>query len=82
MSEDATAASGSEKSPVIAVVLSFFIWGVGQLYQGRTKIGLVWLVVYVVSAVLTLLTGFLFAPIALILWLVNLYDAYTERFEL
>jgi|AntRauTorcE11898_2_1112593.scaffolds.fasta_scaffold08160_3 uncharacterized membrane protein len=77
---DTSTGTGSGKSPIVALVLSFFIWGVGQLYQGRTKVGAIWLVVYLVSGVLTIISGFLFAPIAFVLWVVCLYDAYTEKF--
>jgi TM2 domain-containing membrane protein YozV len=74
--------STEEKSMPLALVLSFFVWGLGQLYQGRTKVGAIWLVVWVISWIATFLTGFLFGIVAFVLWLVNLYDTYDTLFEL
>jgi TM2 domain-containing membrane protein YozV len=74
-------ASG-EKSMVVALVLSFFVWGLGQIYQGRTKLGVIWLVAYVISVALSFLTVGLFGIVAVVLWLVNLYDVYATLIEL
>lgn len=64
-----------QKSPFIAAVLSLFIVGAGQLYNGQTKKGLILLVTaYIISAVLMLLfIGFI---TFLIVWLYGMYDAY------
>lgn len=67
---------------VVALVLSFFVWGLGQIYQGRTKLGVIWLVAYVISVALSFLTVGLFGIVAVVLWLVNLYDVYATLIEL
>lgn len=77
---------GDEKSTGIALLLSFFVTGLGQIYQGRTKVGVIFLGVGVlyggIAFVVTLLTGglaaFVLGPIGLAFWGFNLYDAYAE----
>lgn len=81
---------GDEKSTAIALLLSFFVTGLGQFYQGRTKVGAIFLgvaVLYVgVAFVGTLLTGgfgaLIFGPIGLAFWAFNLYDVYAEFLDL
>jgi len=64
---------------LIAVILSAIIPGVGQLYQGRTKIGAILLVAIVVSAGLSIfLIG---VPLAILTWLVAIDDAYTRKLD-
>lgn len=85
---DATAGSGNEQ--LIALVISFIIPGVGQLYQGRTKEGAAFLVAFVgailLSIVLTVVTlglGALLAPFIVgVVWAVGLYDTYAEWLSL
>lgn len=63
------------KSPGIAVVLSFFIPGLGQLYNGQIGKGIVVMIVsFIFAASMILIIGFILYPL---LWLWNLYDAYT-----
>jgi hypothetical protein len=66
----------------VALILSVFVWGLGQLYQGRTKVGAIWIVAWLISIVLSFITVGLFGIVALVLWLVNLYDTYTVLIEL
>ncbi|MBX0293625.1 hypothetical protein [Haloarcula nitratireducens] len=80
----------NENSLGIALVLSFFIAGVGQLYQGRTKEGAVVLVgglLYgAIAFTITLLTagvaGLVLGPIGIAYWLFNLYDVYAQFLDL
>lgn len=70
------------KSPVLAVVLSFFICGLGQIYNGQVMKGLMFLLLYillwVVAGFLVIaVVGFCLFPLPLLLWLYGLYDAYT-----
>ncbi|MFW5918541.1 MAG: hypothetical protein ACOCR0_03555 [Haloferacaceae archaeon] len=74
--------SAEEKSMPIALILSFFVWGLGQLYQGRTKVGIIWIVLWLISVGITLVTLGFFGIIALVLWLINLYDTYAMLIEL
>ena len=52
--------SASMKSPGLAAVLSFFICGLGQIYNGQILKGLVFLVAYFVSwAMMWIVVGFI-----------------------
>lgn len=85
---DATGGSGNEQ--LIALVLSFVIPGVGQLYQGRKKEGIAFfggfVLAIVFSMVLTVVTlglGALLAPFIVgAVWAVGLYDTYAEWLDL
>jgi TM2 domain-containing membrane protein YozV/RNA polymerase subunit RPABC4/transcription elongation factor Spt4 len=63
-----------EKSPVIAALLSFLLVGLGQVYIGKTKRGIVLFIACIVFA----MTSFLVIPVfgALVCWLGGVYDAY------
>jgi len=68
------AGSMGEKNPVIAGILSFLIVGLGQVYAGKPKRGIVLFIVSVVLAILS----WLIVPGILVFacWLVGIYDAY------
>jgi TM2 domain-containing membrane protein YozV len=69
-----------EKSAGVAVILSFLIAGLGQMYNGEITKGLLLLVLYIVLAV----GGFFFCiPYlgVLVLWIYGMYDAYTRAEE-
>ena len=60
--------SNPPKSPVIAAVLSFILFGgVGHIYLGQVTKG-------IVICVASLLLSFVF--VGVIIWLVAIYDAY------
>ncbi|MBP2172471.1 hypothetical protein [Methanococcus voltae] len=64
-----------EKNQILAAVLSFFIPGVGQIYNGQIGKGIAIIAGMIISAVLmVVLVGFLtyFA-----IWIYAIYDAYT-----
>jgi TM2 domain-containing membrane protein YozV len=76
VSKDASKASrASVKSSGLAAVLSFFISGLGQIYNGEILKGLIILLVQVVF--IFVLEGIGFVP-ALIVWVWAIYDAYQE----
>lgn len=64
----------SEKSPAIALVLSFIFPGIGQLYNGQKHKCLVLIIAAIISALLIaiLIGGLLY----LIVWIYGMYDAY------
>ncbi|MBZ2165905.1 hypothetical protein [Methanobacterium spitsbergense] len=63
-----------EKNPWIAVLLSFLIVGLGQVYNGQILKGLILFICAIVTGLLTfILIGWILLPI---LWVINLYDAY------
>lgn len=64
----------SNKSPVLAAVLSFFIPGVGQIYDGLVKRGILFIILGIIFVILyaIVIGAFLY----LILWIYGMYDAY------
>jgi len=69
-------------SPGIAAVLSFFICGLWQIYNGQISKGLIMMFTYLVSWMLMLvIIGFFTTPI---LWIWGMIDAYrsAERINL
>src|SRR5439155_18572821 len=66
-----------EKSPALALILSFFLNGLGQFYNGEASKGVIFLIVHILLIVLTWLT--LFTCIILIpFWIYGIYDSYTR----
>jgi TM2 domain-containing membrane protein YozV len=64
------------KSAGLAAVLSFFISGLGQIYNGQILKGLVIIVVQVINGALTtILIGWI--PLAIV-WVWAIIDAYRE----
>ena len=64
------------KSPGLAAVLSFFICGLGQIYNGQILKGLVLVVAYLISwMMMWILIGFITTPI---LWIWGIVDAYRK----
>jgi TM2 domain-containing membrane protein YozV len=62
------------KSPGLAAVLSFFICGLGQIYNGQIVKGLIFLVAYFISWwMMYIVIGFITTPI---LWIWGIVDAY------
>jgi TM2 domain-containing membrane protein YozV/RNA polymerase subunit RPABC4/transcription elongation factor Spt4 len=63
-----------EKNPVIAALLSFLVVGLGQVYAGKPKRG----IVLFAASVVFVIAGFLVVPVlaALACWIGSIYDAY------
>jgi TM2 domain-containing membrane protein YozV len=62
------------KSPGLAAGLSFFICGLGQIYNGQIFKGLLMMAAYLVSAILIIVVvGLLTTPL---LWIWGMVDAY------
>lgn len=62
-------------SPVLALILSFFVPGLGQFYTGQlVKAVLLFLLALVSIALSFALIGI---PLYLIVWIYSMYDAYT-----
>jgi TM2 domain-containing membrane protein YozV len=61
------------KNPSVATVLSFLFTGLGQLYNGEIKKGVVFVTVYIVSIILmSFVVGFITTPV---LWIWGMIDA-------
>lgn len=66
----------SNKSPTLAAILSFFIIGLGQVYLGLTKKGIILFVLAIVSGMLMLVyIGFI---LWLLVWIYAIYDGYNS----
>ena len=66
-------------NPILALIISFFLPGIGTVYAGDIMKGII---IFIVAVILrALATIFLFGIVAYILyvivWLYGMYDAYT-----
>ena len=62
------------KNPGLAAVLSFFVPGLGQIYNGQIGKGIAFIIGAVISGFLTMLIiGFITYPV---LWIWAMVDAY------
>lgn len=71
-----------KKQPIISLVLSI-IPGLGQIYNGQIKKGLIMLVMWFALWAFALLTliyiiGFCLLLVPIVLWIYSLYDAFHE----
>jgi TM2 domain-containing membrane protein YozV len=62
-------------SPLIALVLSFFVPGLGQFYTGQLLKAVLLFILAILFAALSL--SLIGIPFYLIIWLYSMYDAYT-----
>jgi TM2 domain-containing membrane protein YozV len=68
----------TEKSPAIAMILSFLFTGVGIIYLGNAKKGLMLLAIGILCNILGMfILGFLHY-ISILTWIVSLYLTYKE----
>lgn len=62
------------KSAGLAAVLSFFITGLGQIYNGQFMKGIIFIVIQFINGLLLwVVIGFVTMPI---MWLIGIIDAY------
>ena len=62
------------KNPGLAAVLSFFITGLGQIYNGQIAKGVLFIIIQAINILLMyVLIGFITAPI---FWIWGMVDAY------
>ena len=70
----------SNKSPALAAILSFLIIGLGQVYLGLTKKGIILFILAIVSGILTaIFIGFI---LWLLVWIYAIYDGYNSANKL
>lgn len=61
------------KNPTAATILSFFIMGLGQIYNGQIGKGIIFIILYAISITLMfVVVGFITTPI---LWIWGMVDA-------
>lgn len=65
------------KNPIVALVLSFLIPGLGQLYVGKTMIGIVLIIVALILTAGIFMVSEYAWILYIIVWLYGMYDAYT-----
>ncbi len=68
----------AEKSMIIALVISFFLTGLGIAYAGDVKKGLIFFVIGIILSVLSMYVSMLFGIIAFIFWIYAMYATYQE----
>jgi len=62
------------KNPGVAAVLSFFITGLGQIYNGQIAKGVLFIIIQAINVLLMyVLIGFITTPI---FWIWGMVDAY------
>lgn len=61
------------KNPSVAIILSFFFMGLGQIYNGQIGKGILFIILYGISvALMVVIVGFITTPI---LWIWGMVDA-------
>ena len=66
--------STEEKNPLLALILSFLIVGLGQFYNGHSTKGIILFVLAIISGILIFFfIGLILWPIV---WIYAMYDAY------
>lgn len=78
-----TTQTNEKKSPVLSLILSFLIPGLGQFYNGHIEKGIILIVGYFLFIFLTviltfILVGFFLAIIPFLIWVFGMYDAYVS----
>lgn len=71
----------SQKSPGFAALASFFVWGLGQLYNGEVAKGLVFLSLWLLLGTAVLFFWWVFflpVIVSFPIWVLNIYDAYAS----
>jgi TM2 domain-containing membrane protein YozV len=67
---------GNLPNPMLAVVISFFLPGIGSIYAGKTKMGAIIFFLALVSWVAIYFIGTIAFILFVVVWLYGLYDAY------
>ena len=82
-SQAASGANGAakRKEPILALLLTFLVTGLGQIYNGQVKKGIIILVGQIIMGMIVVflmffLIGCCIAPFLTLLWLYWMYDAY------
>ncbi len=64
-------------NPILALIISLILPGIGSVYAGKTMMGII---IFVIAIILALLYTFVFywlIILYIIVWLYGMYDAYT-----
>jgi TM2 domain-containing membrane protein YozV len=70
-----TTMTNKPKNPKVALILSFFVTGLGQIYNGQIFKGiLLFCIMCICGGLMFFLIGFLLYPLV---WIYGVWDAYT-----
>lgn len=61
---------------ILAAILSFLFPGIGQIYAGEMKKGIIFFIIFIILVALYLTFGFIIGIIELIFAIYAAYDAY------
>lgn len=64
-------------NPILALVISFFLPGIGSVYAGKVMMGIIIFIIAVILAIAQLYLGIIAWILYVIVWLYGMYDAYT-----
>jgi len=64
-------------NPILAVVISVFLPGIGSAYAGKLMQGIVIFIIALILIALQLVIGWIAYVLYIIVWAYGLYDAYT-----
>lgn len=64
-------------NPMLAVVISFFLPGIGSVYAGKTMMGIVIFILAVIFFASVYFLGAIAYILYIIVWIYGMYDAYT-----
>jgi TM2 domain-containing membrane protein YozV len=75
------------KQPLLSAVLSFVVPGLGQIYNGQAKKGIILLAGYLLMWIASfflmfVLIGFCLMLVPIVIWLYAMYDAYVTADKL
>lgn len=68
---------GNVPNPMLAVVISFFLPGIGSIYAGKTMMGAIIFFVALISWGAIYFVGAIAFILYVVVWLYGLYDAYS-----
>ncbi|HML04855.1 MAG TPA: hypothetical protein VK426_03675 [Methanobacterium sp.] len=64
-------------NPILALIISFFLPGIGSVYAGKVMMGIVIFIIALILGASTLFLGIIGYILYLIVWIYGMYDAYT-----
>lgn len=64
-------------NPILALIISFFLPGIGSVYAGKVMMGIVIFIVALILGAAQFYLGIIAWILYLIVWIYGMYDAYT-----
>lgn len=76
--EKSTKSSNGSKSMFLAMLLSFFLTGIGIAYAGNVKKGLIYFGIGIILSILNMYVSSIFGIFVFVFWIFALYVTYKE----